>query len=120
MEPHEPSPSFESDAAVRAVRARVREALAVLSPVQREVVIHHYVKGYSYQQTAALLGVEVRTVRSRLQKARRRLHGEMTDMTATPTDTTTYELTASDFEALSHAWWAAFSRSGGQKSGLML
>jgi RNA polymerase sigma-70 factor (ECF subfamily) len=60
----EPSPLAEQKALVRA-------ALSRLSAAYRQVLVHHYLKGYSYQETAQRLGLPVETVRSRLQKGRK-------------------------------------------------
>ena len=64
----------------RQVRSLVRAALGRLSAAQREVIVHHYLKGYSYRQTAVLLDLKTATVRSRLQKARSRLQKEVIAM----------------------------------------
>ena len=83
------------------VRGLLREALGRLGEAQREVVVHHYLKGYSYRQTALLLDLKTETVRSRLQKARSRLRKEITAMPKSSFHQT-YELTASDLAGLRH------------------
>ena len=60
----------DADREIPCIREVVREAIRSLSPDHRDVVVHHYFKGYSYLQTADLLDLEVGTVRSRLQRAR--------------------------------------------------
>ncbi len=68
LEPEPPDrPPLEGEADRRRLRASLRGALRSLSTAQRDVVIQHYFKGYSYAETAALLGLDVGTVRSRLQ-----------------------------------------------------
>ena len=83
------------------VRGLLREAIGRLGEAQREVVVHHYLKGYSYRQTALLLNLRPETVRSRLQKARSRLRKEIIAMPDS-SFTQTYELTASDLAGLRH------------------
>jgi RNA polymerase sigma factor (sigma-70 family) len=51
----------------------LREALAVLSDAQREVVVMHYVVGLSGREIAELLGRSPGTVRVQLHRARERL-----------------------------------------------
>ena len=50
------------------IRALVRKAIGRLSDPHRDVIVHHYLKGYSYQQTANLLHLQTGVVKSRLQK----------------------------------------------------
>ena len=83
------------------IRGLLREALERLSDAQREVVVHHYLKGYSYRQTALLLNLRTETVRSRLQKARSRLRKEIIAMPESGF-TQTFELSASDLAGLRH------------------
>ena len=83
------------------IRGLLREALGRLGDAHREVIVHHYLKGYSYRQTALLLDLETGTVRSRLQKARSRLHKEITAMPDS-SFSQSYELTASDLTGLRH------------------
>lgn len=81
----------------REARMMVREAIRRLSGAHRDVIEHHYYKGCSYAETAHQLGLEVNTVRSRLQKARQRIRKEMSEMT---TVGNTYDLSAQDLQAL--------------------
>ena len=62
------------------IRALVRKAIGRLSAPHRDVIVHHYLKGYSYQQTATLLHLQTGVVKSRLQKARKRLQKEIMAM----------------------------------------
>ena len=93
--PPEPAPREER------TRGLLREALGRLGGAHREVLVHHYLKGYSYRQTALLLNLGTATVRSRLQKARSRLHKEITAMPET-SFSQSCELTASDLTGLRH------------------
>ncbi len=90
-------PHADESEAEREARMMVREAIRRLSGAHREVIELHYFKGRSYGETAHQLGLEVNTVRSRLQKARRRIRKEMSEMT---TAGNTYDLTAQDLRAL--------------------
>ncbi len=84
----------------REARMLVRQAIRQLSGAHRDVIEHHYFKGHSYAETAQQLGLEMNTVRSRLQKARQRIRKEMSEMTSAGH---TYDLTAQDLQAL---YWA--------------
>lgn len=91
------------------LKASVRLALRRLSEAYREVIVHHYFKGYTYLETAELLGLEVDTVRSRLQKGRKQLKKEMGNMTQESAHPQTYTLTRDDLRALR---WATTFVSG--------
>ena len=80
----------------------VRKAMGRLSEPHRDVIVHHYLKGYSYRQTADLLQLRTETVKSRLQKARKRLHKEITTMAESST-AQTFELGPEDLAGLRHA-----------------
>ncbi len=84
----------------REARMMVRQAIRQLSDAHRDVIEHHYFKGHSYEKTASQLGLNLNTVRSRLQKARRRIRKEMSEMTSVEQ---TFDLTAQDLQAL---YWA--------------
>ena len=90
-------PHTDESEAEREARMMVRQAIRRLSGAHREVIEHHYFRGRSYAETAHQLGLEVNTVRSRLQKARQRIRKEMSEMT---TAGNTYDLTAQDLRAL--------------------
>src|SRR6202158_555066 len=51
----------------------LREALAKLTPDQREAVILVGASGFSYEETAAICGCAIGTVKSRVNRARARL-----------------------------------------------
>ena len=90
-------PDANESTAEREARMMVREAIRRLSDAHRDVIEHHYFRDRSYAETAHQLGLEVNTVRSRLQKARQRIRKEMDEMT---TSGNTYDLTAQDLRAL--------------------
>lgn len=83
-----------------ALRHQVRQALNHLSECERQVIVHHYFRGYTYLETASLLGVPVDTVRSRLQKGRNHLKKEMASMAQESIQPQVFELTAEDLGAL--------------------
>jgi RNA polymerase sigma-70 factor (ECF subfamily) len=62
------------------LRQEVWDAIDELSEAQREVVILHYISGYSYKEIAETLSVSPSTVLGRLQKARNQLRKEFLDM----------------------------------------
>jgi len=86
---HLTSPDHADDVTARiddrARLARVRAELAQLRPVDREVVEACVEQGLSYADAAALLGVPVGTIRSRLSRARRRLARSVDKDTTTTT-----------------------------------
>ena len=83
------------------IRALVRKAIGRLSDPHRDVIVHHYLKGYSYQQTANLLHLQTGVVKSRLQKARKRLQKEIMAMAESST-AQTFELGPADLAGLRH------------------
>ena len=83
------------------IRALVRKAIGRLSDPHRDVIVHHYLKGYSYQQTANLLHLQTGVVKSRLQKARKRLQKEIMAMAESST-AQTFELGPDDLAGLRH------------------
>jgi RNA polymerase sigma-70 factor (ECF subfamily) len=88
------------DAHRRELRHQVRQALNRLSERERQVIVHHYFGGYTYLETASLLGVRVDTVRSRLQKGRNHLKKEMVLMAQEGIQPQGFALTAKDLRAL--------------------
>ena len=68
---------FEVALSHREGRARVgemlEEAMDVLSPQQREVVVLYHHKGHAVQEIAELLGMPAGTIKSHLHRARRRM-----------------------------------------------
>ena len=81
------------------IGALVRKAIGRLSVPHRDVLVHHYLKGYSYQQTANLLHLRTGLVKSRLQKARKRLQKEIIAMAESNT-AQTFELGPADLAGL--------------------
>ena len=98
------------------VRQIVREAVRRLSATQQQVVVHHYLKGYAYGETAALLGLDTKTVRSRLQKARGRLRKELGTMANSHAKPQIFSLTGPDLDALR---WAVRFASDDEKRPVM-
>jgi RNA polymerase sigma factor (sigma-70 family) len=78
---HLVSDSGDGDPQVRAavsdLSTCVREAVAALPRGQRAAVQLFYLSGFSYKETANLLGIEEGTVRTRLHKARSALRGSL-------------------------------------------
>jgi RNA polymerase sigma-70 factor (ECF subfamily) len=64
------------------VRDAIHGALAALDPAFRAVVLLVDLEGYSYDDAAAMLGLPVGTVRSRLYRARHRLQLTLIDLAA--------------------------------------
>ncbi len=64
-------------AARRELSCQVHVALDDLSAVQRDVIILHELHGLTYRECAAVLGVPVGTVKSRLANAFRSLRGSL-------------------------------------------
>ena len=87
----------DDSGAEREARMMIRQAIRRLSEAHRDVIEQHYFEGRSYAETAYQLGLEINTVRSRLQKARQRIRKEMSEMTGIAE---TYDLTAQDLSAL--------------------
>jgi len=95
------------NAEIRRLQATVREALRSLTEAHRQVIVHHYFKGYTYLETADLLGLDVEVVRSRLQKARQRLREEIISMNGQKTQPQTFELGREELHVL--RWAARFA-----------
>jgi len=65
--------SPETQAEMADVATSVRRAVALLPQGQRAAVLLYYLSGLSYEETAAVLGIAVGAVKTRLHKARRAL-----------------------------------------------
>lgn len=89
--------AVDDSGAEREARMMIRQAIRRLSKAHRDVIEKHYFEGRSYAETAYQLGLEVNTVRSRLQKARQRIRKEMNEMKDV---VQTYDLTQQDLKAL--------------------
>jgi RNA polymerase sigma-70 factor (ECF subfamily) len=66
-------------AAAQAHAVELREVIRRLPLGEREVVVLHYLEGYSYDEIAQILGAPVGRVRQRLVEARARLRRELSD-----------------------------------------
>jgi len=62
------------------LRQDVWDAIDDLSEHHREVVVLHYISGYSYKEIGEMLSISSSTVLGRLQKARTKLRKEFLDM----------------------------------------
>jgi len=71
----DPTPDPATQAEIHEEEQAVREALAVLSPEQRAVVVFRYYLGYTESEMARELEEPLGTVRWRLHAAHRRLRG---------------------------------------------
>ena len=58
----------------------VREAIARLSPEAREVVELRDIDGFSYEEIAEMTGLEIGTVKSRLNRARGQLRAMLAEI----------------------------------------
>ena len=72
-----PSPAKETD--ISALRGRLREALATLSEVQREIVLLHDLEGWKHGEISQRLGIPSGTVRSHLHFARKALRVQLSE-----------------------------------------
>jgi RNA polymerase sigma-70 factor (ECF subfamily) len=62
------------------LRQEVWDAIDELAEERREVVILHYINGYSYEEISSMLSIPTSTIVGRLQKARNQLRKEFLDM----------------------------------------
>jgi RNA polymerase sigma factor (sigma-70 family) len=74
----------------------VRDALDVLPPGQRDVVLMHYIDGLSCDEIAALLGSTPGAVRVRLHRARAQLRRELEPVEPIPEEEPMVEMTLDD------------------------
>lgn len=82
------------------IKAQVRSAYGALSETHKEVIRHYYFNNRSYEETAAILNINIDSVRSRLQKARIKLRKEMKYMTTKIINRNVFELNKDDLETL--------------------
>lgn len=92
--PSVPRRSQDLDAGQAAVAERVRLALALLPATQRQALTLAYFGGYTQREVAALTGVPLSTVRSRMLAGMRRLQEELPDDGERATDDTMGTATA--------------------------
>jgi RNA polymerase sigma-70 factor, ECF subfamily len=71
--PEAPAPCSAAETSA----VELRQVIARLPLEEREVVVLHYLEGYSYEEIAAILGAPVGRVRQRLVEARARLRREL-------------------------------------------
>lgn len=79
--PELPDPGAVPEALAEAAELidNVRHAVAALPPGQRAAVVLFYLSGLTHAETAALLGIKVGAVKTRLHKARRLLKRRLAD-----------------------------------------
>lgn len=82
------------------IKTQVRSAYSALSESHKDVIRHYYFNNRSYEETAAILNINVNSVRSRLQKARVKLRKEMKHMTAKAINRNVFELNRDDLKTL--------------------
>jgi len=68
--PDPPSLTHATDASLMHDNTRVRQAMATLSPLQRAVVVHHEIDGWTHDQIARKTGLGVLMSRRHLSDAR--------------------------------------------------
>ena len=73
FDPPDPSPGTEERILQKEEQARLRAAIADLPEEQRDALVLTQLEGRSYEEAAALLRVSEGTVKSRVNRARRRL-----------------------------------------------
>lgn len=77
VEPPGPAGSTEAPLLAEEAGRLLNEGLASLEPAAREVLLLREAEGLSYQEMAAILGVPIGTVQSRLSRARTALRDEI-------------------------------------------
>ena len=82
----------------RSIREMVSSAVSALTAEQGMAVRLHYIEGYNYDETAALLDIPVAAVRGRLERARNVLRKELQEMNAHPTKE--FKLGSRDLDAI--------------------
>ena len=73
FDPADPAPQPEEAAALREEKAALMRDIDQLPPPMREALILNVLEGRTYEETAALTGVSLGTVKSRLNRAREKL-----------------------------------------------
>ncbi len=80
-----PEPTLDGGFEERELLGLVRDAVDILPPGQRDVVLMHYVDGLSCEEIAGLLGSSTGAVRVRLHRARRQLRDQLAPLAPIPT-----------------------------------
>lgn len=73
----DPAPRPDAHVHAREIGEALSRAIAILPPDQREVLVLRDVEGLSAEQAAAVVGVEVGALKSRLHRARMALRAEL-------------------------------------------
>ncbi len=71
----DPAPTPDAVAQHRERQRAAADALQHLEPSERSVIVLRDIQGYTYEEIAHISGCRVGTVKSRLSRARARLHG---------------------------------------------
>jgi RNA polymerase sigma-70 factor (ECF subfamily) len=82
----DPRPGPEHAAAGREIEAALAAAIGALEPAQREVLVLRDVEGLPAAEVAAVLGVSVEAVKSRLHRARTAVRRQMAPLLGGPPD----------------------------------
>lgn len=80
MDLPDPAPNARQQAAGREMMQILNERLEDLSPEYREIIGLRFVENLSYEQIATVLECSVGTVKSRINRARRKLRESMSDV----------------------------------------
>ena len=79
FDPADPAPQPEETVLRREKQRRVHEAISRLPEGMRETVILAVLEGRTYEETAAITGASVGTVKSRISRARQKLIAALQD-----------------------------------------
>jgi RNA polymerase sigma factor (sigma-70 family) len=90
-EPIDSAPDVEELTEAAELSARVRAAVAELPVGQRSAILLVYLSGLTYRETAAALGIEIGSLKTRLYKGRERLRRRLRDLWTEEQMTTSLE-----------------------------